>query len=138
MLIVDARKSASIGAVRFIGLLLIVSNALPIPVRAQSARHPVTVLGHREDINTRIVPYGDLSLTTREGRKTLMRRVEVAVDQVCPEYDAATGQWYTEIAECKHFAWMGAQTQINNAFALAVAGGTSLSAAIEISAPASH
>jgi UrcA family protein len=103
------------------------------PFPANSTR-PVNVLAHTDTV-TRIVPYGDLSLATRKGRRTLMRRVDVAVDQVCPEYDKTSGQFYTEIAECKHFAWTGASPQIKQAFDRALSGET-LSAATSVIAVA--
>ena len=138
MLIVNARKTSSIGAARFIGILLIASSVLPIPVCAQSARHPVTVLGHPEDSNTRIVPYGDLSLMTKQGRGQLIHRVTVAIDEVCPDPDIEGKVGAYDVRGCKDSAWIGAQRQIKNAFARAIAGDTSLSTAIEISAAASR
>ena len=134
--IVDARKSASLGAARSIGILLIVSTALPVPVRAQSVRYPATVVGHPEDSNARMVPYGDLSLTTKQGRGQLTHRINVAIDEVCPDPDSEGKIAAYDVKGCKDFAWMAAQSQIKNAVARAVAGDTSLSAAIEISAAA--
>ena len=121
------QKITRVAASGLIGAALV--GAMAAPAHAQSSR-PVTVLVHPDTL-TRTVPYADLSLTTREGRRTLMRRVDVAVDDVCPEYDKATGQFYTELAECKHFAWAGAQPQIDRAFDRALSGET-LSAATAV------
>jgi hypothetical protein len=49
-----------------------------------------------------------------------MGRVDVAVDQVCPDLDEY-GDFY-DVADCKHFAWVGAQAQINLALDRALAG----------------
>ena len=77
--IMEARKIACLGAAAFVGSMLV--GTVASPVHAQ-AHHPLTVTGHPDEM-TRVVPYGDLSLATSEGRKILMRRVGYAVDEIC-------------------------------------------------------
>jgi UrcA family protein len=112
MLTIDTRKMACIGAAGFIGTALVLAAASP--VHSQSFSHqPVTVQGHRDSI-TRIVPYGDLALTSDQGRRILMRRVDAAVTQVCPDFDEQ-GSVY-DVPACQDFAWAGARPQIKRAF----------------------
>jgi UrcA family protein len=111
----DTRKMACFGAAAFLGTLVI--GAAATPLHAQE--RPVTVTA-RPDQLTRVVPYGDLSLATKQGRHILMHRVDVAVDQVCPQMDEFLGR--LDDAYCKHFAWAGARPQIRRAFDSALAG----------------
>lgn len=98
---------------------------------------PLTIVAHRpEPTLTRIVPYGDLSLATKEGKKVLMHRVGMAVTEVCPAVDE-NGE-ALDVFACENFAWDGARPQIHNAVQQALAGGITTTAAIAIvSAPAS-
>ena len=129
MLSIDIRKMACIGAAGFIGTALVIAAASP--VHGQSFSHqPVTVQGHRDSI-TRIVPYGDLALTSNRGRQVLMRRVSTAVTQVCPDYDEQ-GLTY-DVQGCEDFAWAGARPQIRRAFDDARSG-SSLAMSIVITA----
>ena len=105
MLSIDTRRMACIGAAGFIGTALVIAAASP--VHGQSLFHqPVTVQGHRDTL-TRVVPYGDLALTTNQGRGILMRRVSAAVTDVCPDYDEL-GSGY-DVQGCEDFAWAGAR-----------------------------
>ena len=73
-----------------------------------------------QDQLTRVVPFADLSLATRDGRHVLIHRVSVAVYEVCPKHD----YWGMELdaATCREYAWAGAQPQIKRAFDKAASG----------------
>lgn len=126
--IIMARKLACLAAAGFLGTLLV--GAIAVPAHAQPGSGPVTVTAHSDQL-TRVVAYGDLSLATHHGRHVLMRRVNIAIDQVCPKQDEyGIG---LDAAGCQDFAWSGARPQIEQAMALSGSGTTTLSAAIEIS-----
>ena len=50
---------------------------------AESTQRPVVVVAEPEPATTRRVSYADLDLATRDGERTLQRRVRTAVNQVC-------------------------------------------------------
>jgi UrcA family protein len=126
----DVQKVACSGAAALVGALLISVTAAPVD--AQSLNEPVTVTADR-DAQTRLVSYRDLSLATDLGRKTLMHRVHVAVDEVCPPFDVTFSVY--DAAWCQHFAWHAARPQIDSAL-LAAASGQPLAMTIEITAAA--
>ena len=107
----EARKIACFGAAAFVGSMLV--GTVASPVHAQ-AHHPLTVTGHPDEM-TRVVPYGDLSLATSEGRKILMRRVGYAVDEICMPSEVNGGS--LDVPYCISTAWASARPQIKTAFA---------------------
>jgi len=121
------RKMLSFGAAGFIGMMLAGLSAMP--VHGQSPTQPVTVTAQRTAALTERVPFGDLSLATKDGQRTLYRRVRYAIDRVCPDSDYYLGTY--DVAGCKDFAWSGAKPQIDRALT-AAAGGASLTMAIEV------
>ena len=123
----DVRKLACAGAAALAGALIV--SVATASLHAQSFTGPVTVTAHVTD--TRFVPYGDLSLTTDAGRKTLVHRVRAAVKELCPAYDATFNAY--DAAMCQNLAWAGARPQIDNAVAAAIVG-QPLTMSIEITA----
>jgi UrcA family protein len=123
----DGRKMACWGAAGFIGTALLIVAASPA-----HSQPPVEVVAHKDAL-TRVVPYGDLSLASQTGRKILVRRVGLAVREVCPEYDVA-GVLY-DVQGCRKFAWKGARPQIDRAIDRAMSG-SSLAMAITIQSAA--
>jgi UrcA family protein len=132
-MMVDLRKLACMCAAGFIGTLLFAASI--DSVQAQTVSHPVTVMAERPNILTRVVPFGDLSLSTAHGRHVLVQRVSLAVNEVCPELD----EYGTplDLADCQHFAWAGARPQIRTAFD-AARSGAPLAMSITITSVASH
>ena len=123
----NLRQVACLGAAGFIGTMLVL--AVAAPVHAQAFTRPVTVTAHRDFLTER-VPYGDLTLASKQGRSILYQRVGAAVNRVCPGVDAE-GLTYNA-QDCKDFAWEGARPQIRTAIKRAKSG-ASLAMAIEIS-----
>jgi len=107
------RKFATLGAAGFITAALIFATASPA-----LSRPPVEVVAKYP--LTRHVPYGDLSLATKQGQHMLYRRVGVAVQDLCPMM-AEDGGWY-DFQDCRQFAWRGARPQINRAVEQAMSG----------------
>jgi UrcA family protein len=122
----DGRKLLGFGAAGFVGMMLAVVSA--IPVYGQSPTQPVTVTAHRAAPLTERVPFGDLSLATRDGQRTLYRRVRYAVNRVCPQ---GANLWTYDVSGCRDFAWYGAKPQIDRAITAAAAGAP-LAMAIEV------
>lgn len=96
----------------------------PVIVRAQPD----------EFLPTRRVSYADLNLASLAGEKTLHRRVNIAVGQVCAD---ATSSSSMQIAgqQCRSFAWSGARPQMKRAIERAhelAANGTSSIAPVAI------
>ena len=100
-----------------VGALIVLTGAASS--EARSNQQPVTVLGH-SDALTRVVSFSDLPLATREGQRTLERRVSYAVGEVCPD-GTKIGSWY-DVDDCKAFAWRGAHAQMRAAVGLARTG----------------
>jgi UrcA family protein len=124
-----ACKTPSLAAAASIAAALVAT-----PLQAQSSQQPVTVLGHQKEAPlTRIVPYGDLALTTGAGRSILMHRVRTAVREVCPDAAYAQSVYNLEYnaEDCTNFAWAGADPQIRRAIDLARSG-QAVAMAIEV------
>lgn len=113
------------------GTTLFLAGAITQATAVEAQQADVVVEKHVTPL-TRYVPYGDLSLATKQGRKALYHRVGQAVDQVCPNFDEE-GRAY-ETTGCVHFAWDGAYPQISRAIKDAKSGRLSVSAAIAIAA----
>lgn len=115
----DARQLACVGAAAFVGAMLVTATAtMAKPVR------PV-VISKRIEPMTRYVSYADLSLTTREGKNVLYKRVGYAVNDVCPvneRVDDMDGTSTYDFGYCRDFAWSGAMPQIRNAIHAAKLG----------------
>ena len=107
------REIATFGAAGFITMALVFVAASPA-----LSRPPVEVVAKFP--LTRHVPYGDLSLATKQDQHILYRRVGVAVQDLCP-ITAEDGGWYDSEA-CRKFAWRGARPQINRALDRAMSG----------------
>ena len=120
------RKMLSFGAAGFIGMMLAGISAMP--VHGQSPMQPVTVTKHRAAALTERVLFSDLSLSTKDGQRTLYRRVRYAINRVCPQ--GAT-LWTYDVADCRDYAWSGAKPQIDRAVTAAAAG-ASLTMTIEV------
>jgi UrcA family protein len=124
-----------------VGGLSVVCAALAVgtATRALSqpgSQAPVTVVAQKDGSLTERVPYGDLTLTSEEGRHLLMHRVNLAVGRVCPDF-YADGQPNNDPQLCKDFAWRGARPQIKRALDEALAGGTTTMSLAIVAAPAS-
>lgn len=124
----DARKIACFFAAAFIGSALVAAGAAPVHARPR----PVTVVAHPDEY-TRIVRYADLPLTTKAGRRMLLHRVSVAVQEVCPDTDDFLRP--LDSLACEEFAWDGARPQMRRAIDRALSG-ADLAGAIEISSNA--
>ena len=115
----DARQLACVGAAAFVGSLLVTATTtMAKPVK------PV-VISKRVEPMTRYVPYADLSLTTREGKNILYKRVGYAVKDVCPvneRVEDMDGTSTYDFGYCRDFAWSGALPQIRNAIHAASTG----------------
>lgn len=124
-----------------VGGLSIVCAALAVGTATRALSQPgqqapVTVVAQKDGSLTERVPYGDLTLTSEEGRHLLMHRVGLAVDRVCPVFDA-DGQPFNDPQSCKDFAWRGARPQIKRAFAEAISGGAATISIAIVAAPTS-
>lgn len=108
----NTRQLACFGAAGFIGTALVLAVAYPAHAGQPISQKPVTVIA-KKDTMTERVPYGDLVLTSREGRRLLYHRVDAAVRTVCPDQDEE-GYTYDQQG-CKDFAWAGARPQIRRA-----------------------
>ena len=89
----------------------------------------------RSEYPTRYVSYSDLNLVHEAGLKTLNRRVNSAVREVCRESTGGSDDFYLEMG-CRSFAWDGARPQIDRAVERAVqiaANGYSTIAPVSIS-----
>lgn len=86
--------------------------ALAAPAFSQG-RQVVVKAPPKDDLPRRYVAYSDLNLIQPAGLKTLNRRVNSAVREVCRE-SVPSGDFYTEMG-CRSFAWDGARPQINRA-----------------------
>lgn len=122
----DVRKMACMGAAAFVGSLLLTATVS----FAQPGR-PVVVEKHL-DATTRYVPFTDLSLTTKEGKRALYHRVDVAVQEVCPPVEDGGFNLY-DVDYCRLTAWDGARPQISQAIRSAQSG-AALAMSIEVSA----
>ena len=107
------RNIATFGAAGLITTALILAASSPA-----HGQPPVEVVG--KAVPTRHVPYGDLSLATKQGQHLLYRRVGFAVQELCP-IDAEDGRWY-DFEHCRQFAWRGARPQMKRAVDSAMSG----------------
>jgi len=110
----DARQIATFGAAALVATALALAAAAPA-----WSQPPVEVIG-KPSSQVRHVPYGDLSLATKDGQRILYRRVGYAVRDVCP-ITAEDGAWY-DSEGCRKFAWRGARPQMKLAFDRAISG----------------
>ena len=86
--------------------------ALASPAFSQG-REVVVKAPPEDDLPRRYVTYSDLNLIQPAGLKTLNRRVNSAVREVCRE-SVPSGDFYIEMG-CRSHAWDGARPQINRA-----------------------
>ena len=94
------------------GTVAFAALAAATPVVGQN--DPVTITAPKaaeEEVPTRRVSYRDLNLASMEGERILVRRVKVAVREVCP-FNSGSGRIDRE---CRDFAWNGAKPQIDRA-----------------------
>lgn len=110
----EARRIAIFGSAAIVATGLALAAATPA-----LSQPPVDVIA-KPSSQVRHVPYGDLSLASREGQRTLFHRVGVAVNEVCP-ITADDGAWYDNEG-CRKFAWRGARPQIRRALDQAMSG----------------
>lgn len=127
----NVRQVAFLTAAGFIGTALVIAAASPAMGRTP-IQEPVTVIAKKE-VMTERVPYGDLSLATREGRGELYHRVGLAVNRVCPSVDDLG--FAIDPQGCQDFAWDGARPQMHRAIKAAKSG-ASLAMTITITAAA--
>ena len=78
------------------------------------ASEPVTVTAIPEDARRAIVKFGDLNLTSSSGQNRLMRRVSVAVRNVCAP-DTSSLLDFRNYNTCKVVAWTDARPKIASA-----------------------
>jgi UrcA family protein len=85
-----------------------------------------------EEIVVRHVSYADLNLAAEAGLRTLNRRVDVAVTDLCADAnggnDGSTKFKYS-MKKCSNVAWNDARPQIMRAVQLASSGQTAITAA---------
>ena len=121
----------------------VVATAVSVAIAVEPANaksKPVIVTAQRE-VPTRQVGYRDLNLAAFQDRKILIRRVDLAVGEVCAEANGTLAQVDHDSA-CRAIAWKGARPQIaraiDRATRLAANGGAPAlaSLAITISRPA--
>jgi UrcA family protein len=87
--------------------------ALAAPAFSQG-REVIVKAPPKDDIPRRYVSYSDLNLVQPAGLKTLNRRVNSAVREVCRESVGPSGDFYIEMG-CRSLAWDGARPQIDRA-----------------------
>lgn len=131
-----SRTLAMCGAT-LVAAVAIGTVAYPVEARAGPT---VEVVAHPEDYVTRHLSYADLNLAVPAGERTLNRRVDSAVTDVCNE---AIGGRSTSFAYrgCNSEAWRGARPQIALAVQRAhemATTGTSTIAAATITVSVSH
>ena len=112
--------------------IAITGAGLVVLAPSASARdRPVVVTARDLEAPTRRVSYADLNLASRPGERTLNRRVDRAVTDVCAE--SGDGSHHFEDINCRNFAWDGARPQIARAVQrareLASTGQSSIAAA---------
>lgn len=90
-----------ISAIAFVPAILLAG-----PLRAQAI-----------DLDNRTVSFGDLDLSSSEGRKTLDRRLSVAVNQVCGELSARSSLINRVVRECRETTLADAYAQRDIAIA---------------------
>lgn len=117
-----------------LGLLSVAASAAEVNNRHMS-QQPVTVVANEAEPLKIEVPYGDLALSTIQGREALTHRVRQAVNDLCPIFDEE-GRVY-DAQDCRDFAWRGARPQIKEAINLAKFG-SQVAMAIEVAAPESR
>lgn len=122
-----AHKIKFANAAAVSGLLSIGGFAFPAHAQQQN---PVTVVAHQDQFR-RVVPFGDL--TTAAGRRLLIERVSLAVEQVCPAQDEYGVP--IDVIDCHDVAWRGARPQIKSAFDR-VMSGASMAMSLEITSVA--
>ena len=126
---IGARRMICLAAAGFVGAALVIATIGP--AHAQPVAQPVTVEAHRSTI-TQVVPYGDLSLVTKEGRKMLLHRISMTVNELCPMFD--NQGFANDVPACQDGAWRSAGPQIRQAFNLARTN-AALAMSITLSAP---
>ena len=87
--------------------------AIASPAFSQG-REVIVKAAPKDDIPRRYVTYSDLNLVHPAGLKTLNRRVNSAVRDVCRESVGPNADFYLEMG-CRSFAWDGARPQIDRA-----------------------
>lgn len=70
------------------------------------------------DLDTVTVSFGDLDLSSSEGRKTLDRRLSVAVNRVCGEFSARSSLINRAVRECRETTLTDVYAQRDTAIAL--------------------
>ena len=91
----------------------------------------VTVSLDREQIQ-RLVPYGDLDLSSPQGMNTLNMRIKSAVHAVCPREDTRDLQRLNGLRQCRQEAIEGAMLQVERLASLREAAPSApLSAALK-------
>ena len=84
---------------------------LSSPATAQES--PIVVTGPGSSMHIERVPVQDLNLASRDGERTLYRRVSNAVERVCLHDQ---GRWYgmtqPDFVTCTEGAWRGARPQM--------------------------
>ena len=100
---------------------------------AGPAQRPVVVVAEPEPAATRQVSYADLDLATPDGERQLMRRVRVAVNNVCAEEMGPSALFYAEYS-CRKLTWRDTRPlvgrAIGNARQMGDAGTSSVAAAV--------
>lgn len=69
------------------------------------------------DLDSRTVRFGDLDLSSSEGRNALDRRLSVAVTQVCGEFSARSSLVNRKVRECREATLADAHAQRDVAIA---------------------
>jgi UrcA family protein len=106
---------------------------------AGPAQRPVVVVAEPEPAATRHVSYADLDLATRDGERKLIRRLRVAVNNVCAEEVGPAAIFYVEMS-CRKLTWHDTKPQLESAVRhgrqMAGHGNSSIAAAVIVVRPA--
>ena len=121
--------------------VLATAAGVAVAVAPANAQSRSVVITAPIEAPIRLVSFRDLDLDASRDRKTLMRRVDHAVGEVCADLDIKLAEGEQDVA-CRNLAWRNARPQIARAISggrkLAMNGNvTSLAAAgIDVTQPA--
>jgi UrcA family protein len=115
----NSSKWISLAAVAAIGWQALPSIAQAGEPGLDTDSHgPLVVQTHAaHDVLERRVPYRDLDLSEPAGRETLFRRIDTAVEQVCPETDTRNLRMIASQRECETAAYAQAMAQVDKLIA---------------------
>lgn len=101
--------------------VLATAAGVAVAVAPANAQSRSVVITAPIEAPIRLVSFRDLDLDASRDRKTLMRRVDHAVGEVCADLDIKLAEGEQDVA-CRNLAWRNARPQI----ARAISGGRKL------------